>query len=166
MRRLVLILLLMLLTAVPSSAEKLCAEFGPANDMFCAINGDSGPNWFVFTGCEDIMTIEPPDTEHIIESLSASHSGRYMAILSSGEGHPVLGLYLTDKLDYGETPEVERIFNPYPGHLMFQRWEKETLFFESNYPFDLDKRHPVPAQLSANFSFAYDTQTGELIRLP
>lgn len=166
MRHLVLALLLMVLTAVASPAAKLCAEYGPADDMLCALNGDSGPNWFVFTGCEDIMTIDPPETERIVESLSASPSGRYMAILSSGEGHPVLGLFMTDKLDYGETPEINKTFNPYPGDITFLRWEEETLLFESNYPFDLDRRQPVPERLSASFSFAYNPQAGELTRLP
>ena len=158
----ILLFCIMLMTASASLADKVCVEYGPAGDMLCAVNGVDGPSWYVFNGCEDILTITPPETERTIVALSASKSGRYVAVYSVGEGHPVLTVFRTGKLDYGESPERVRIFNPYPGTISRGSWDKETLQFEAAADFDAG-RYQAAGNL---IRYRFNADTGKLSRLP
>ena len=143
------------------ASERICVEIGPANDLFCALNSDNGPNWMVMTGCEDILTIAPPETEKTIISLSASATGRYIAILSASEGHPVLGVYNAANLDAAETPEQIKTFNPYPGVIGQHQWQEEQLLFTSDAPFSSE------TELAADQrSYRYNPKSGEFYRQP
>ena len=161
-KHLVLFSILSLLLPASASADKVCVTYGPADDMLCAVNGDNGPSWYVFTGCEDILTIDPPETERTVAALSASVSGRYIAIFSAGEGHPMLAVFRSDRLDYGEAPELVRRFNPYPGTISEGVWDKETLQFESDADFAAGS-YQTADQL---IRYRFNADTGQLSRSP
>jgi hypothetical protein len=144
-----------------AASERVCVEIGPAKDLFCAVNGDNGPNWMVMTGCEDILTIAPPETGRTILSLSASASGRYIAILSANEGHPVLGVYNAANLDAAETPVKIKDFNPYPGVIGQHQWEDEQLLFTSDATFSSGTELATEQR-----PYRYNPKSGEIYRKP
>lgn len=157
MKRILVSALLVLLAFSPVAAEKLCTEVGPAGDMLCVVNSENGPNWYVFTGCEDVLTIDAPDTEKQVDILLATVSGRYLAIVSSGDDGAVLGVYSTSKLDFGEAPELEKSIEPAPETSGDLRWVREILLFEVNLPEGADAQQA---------QYRYDPGEDQLTRLP
>lgn len=161
MKTLAVIATVVLFVSSAAASERVCVEVGPVKDLFCALNSASGSNWMVMTGCEDILTIAPPETERTIISLSASASGRYIAILSASEGHPVLGVYNAANLDAAETPEKIKDFNPYPGMIGQHQWEGELLQFTSDSTFSSEAELATEQR-----SYRYNPINGELNRQP
>ncbi len=153
-----ILLSIMLLLATSALADKLCAEYGPAGDMLCVVSSSGRLSWYVFTGCEDILTIDPPETELTVTSISASASGRYLAILSSAEGHPVLGIFKADTLDYGEKPEMVRSINPYPGTVANVRWDQDAVLFEADVDVNAGRQETREELLQ----YRYDPATDDL----
>lgn len=75
--------------------------------------------------------IEPATAMWQIAEMQAQASGPYLAIVSVGEGHPILEVFLLADIEHGQAQPIYE-FNPYPGWLTVRGWEKEQLIIESN----------------------------------
>lgn len=67
-----------------------------------------------------------------VADIVASPSGHYLAVISVGEGHPILEVVDAVKLKEQQEYHVIREINPYPGTMTIFKWEGETLIVESD----------------------------------
>ncbi len=71
--------------------------------------------------------------------LLSSPDGKYLAVLSVGEGHPILEVVNLEKLRTEYVYQVLHEINPYPGVINIDHWEGSTLILESDIPLHLKK---------------------------
>jgi hypothetical protein len=74
-----------------------------------------------------------------VHQLMRSPNGKYLAVLSVGEGHPMVDVVdlpkLLDKGEYG----VLQVLDPYPGYIGIDRWYNSQLVVDSTVPLHLRK---------------------------
>jgi hypothetical protein len=138
--------------------------------VLCVINTQNdGPQWFVFNadawgqnerlGSFDAALM-------LITEIKASADGQYLAVLSVGEGHPMLEVIDLPKLLQSKSYSVLQTIDPYPGVVAFQSWNGSQLQIDSDV--FLTRRDPktgrVPDEmtLSTQETFALNVLTGEI----
>ena len=68
-----------------------------------------------------------PAAMNAIHQLSASPDGRFLAVLSAGEGHPVLEISPLAPLLQGHDLAPRITLNPYPQGITVRGWERDGL---------------------------------------
>jgi hypothetical protein len=145
-------------------------ELREANATLCVINtSNEGPHWFL------LNSIQPGLNERIgsisaalglITDIKASSDGKYLAVLSVGEGHPLLEVIDLPQLLGKKTYTVLHKIDPYPGVVEIQSWQGLQLHFESDMLLmHRDKtsgRVPPDLALSSQEIFALNALTGEI----
>lgn len=136
--RLLLALLPALLAgaAAVQAAERSCVSLGGEQSVCAEADRDRVTWWSVAAGRAD-LSIGIIEDIHGLPLLQADHSGRYLAVVSAEEGHPLLALYdLQAWLAQGQPPEALYQFDPYPGELHLTGWQADdpVLTFESSAP--------------------------------
>ncbi len=67
-----------------------------------------------------------------LSQIEASPDGRYLAVVSVGEGHPILEVMdIPALVDNHKTKNLIEM-NPYPGYLAIHRWRGKNLVVESD----------------------------------
>ncbi len=81
-----------------------------------------------------------------VDTLLPSPDGRFLAVLSHGEGHPWLEVVdLHRLLDRGRYAVLREV-NPYPGTIVVEHWLADALVVRSDMPLDqADAEHPLRA---------------------
>lgn len=67
-----------------------------------------------------------------VHDIKASPDGRYLAVLSVGEGHPVLEVVDLPLFLKQRKYKVLRTINAYPGAVGINRWDKDRLIIDSD----------------------------------
>ncbi|MDX1909717.1 MAG: hypothetical protein SF053_21955 [Bacteroidia bacterium] len=112
-------------------------------------------------------------SEYVAEAI-LSPDGDWLAVISVGEGHPILDVYAVHRLvEAIETDDPElgpvRSVNPYPGVLADLRWTDEgVLMFSANVNFDCEEDRelgwPCLTPDDAPIVWQYDPATDRLYR--
>lgn len=67
-----------------------------------------------------------------IFQMTVSPDEKYLAILSAGEGHPVVEILDLQKLLKNKEYKKLAELNPYPGYISIKKWQKNKLIIESD----------------------------------
>lgn len=102
-----------------------------------------------------------------VESISVSPTNRKLAVISVGEGHPVLEVVSVPQLSEGGKYDVELFINPYPGGIWIEGWDGDNLILGTDVPL------PINAHLSLEKypetgdyrTYSLNTDTGDLTLL-
>lgn len=95
------------------------------------------PTWYLLRG-DTRQKVFLNTQGFSISSLNFSPSGKQLAVLTTGEGHPLLDVY-----DSSQILEKNDIYNlnswdPYPGWISVSGWDGETLLLEADVPLHKD----------------------------
>lgn len=142
-----------------------------ADSALCVINtSNEGPQWFVLSSDnwnlnERIGSIS--GTLPLISDIKASPDGNSLAVISVGEGHPVLEVIDLALLLQEKKYHVLQKIDPYPGTIEIRSWEDSVrLHIASDMPLTrIDKtsgRVPPDLAFSWQETFALDILTGEI----
>ncbi len=93
---------------------------------------NAGPQWFLLKGegNQHIGSISPGF--NIITNLKSSENGQYLAVMSIGEGHPVIDVIDANQLLLKKTYQVVQHLDPYPGTILLDAWNGMTLLVKSD----------------------------------
>lgn len=138
------------------------------DETLCVINTDyeNGAYWFIIKGLYGNREIGNNLSQLAeVHQLLLSPDGKYLAVLSVGEGHPVIEVIdlqkLRDKYEY----TTLHVLDPYPGTMTIDRWEGSKLIIDSNVPLNLRKengRVDPDLLLPENKKFALNVLTGAI----
>ena len=138
--------------------------------ILCVINtSNEGPQWFLLNSVlrgenERIASISA--ASELISDIKAAPDGEYLAVLSVGEGHPVLEVIDLPKLLEEKTYTVLHKLDPYPGVIEIHSWDGVRLQVSSDmlltYRDKTDGRVPEDLRLSWQETFALNVLTGEI----
>jgi len=102
----------------------------------------------------------------LISDIKAAPDGKYAAVLSVGEGHPILEVIDLPKLLQEKTYTVLHKIDPYPGVIEIRSWNGVRLQVSSDmlltYRDKTDGRVPEDLRLSWQETFALDVLTGDI----
>jgi hypothetical protein len=140
------------------------------NEILCVINtSNEGSQWFLLNSDgrrmnERIGSISA--ALELITDIKAAPDGKYAAILSVGEGHPILEVIDLSKLLQEKTYTVLHKIDPYPGVIEIHSWDGARLQVSSDmlltYRDKTDGRVPEDFRLSWQETFALNVLTGEI----
>jgi hypothetical protein len=129
-----------------SSEEALCEPIpGPAADCLCvaSVEGEEAV-WSLCSRDGRSHSLAAPQTSLLrVAEVRVSPSGRYVAIVSVGEGHPILDVVDLYAVLGGRGPEPLVSINPYPGTINVTGWDGEHLVVESDSPLDRPKEGEI-----------------------
>lgn len=143
----------------------ICA---PLNDAtLCAINlTEEDAQWFLL-GPENRSRIGAFSAAmRLIFDINVSADEKYAAVLSVGEGHPILEMIDFPAFLQKKTYRVLQMIDPYPGTIAVRKWDGNTLHVECDMLLThLDKktnRVPFEFMLYSMETFAIDMTTGKI----
>jgi len=164
--------LLLLLFLVPASWEAqaqpadmpfgaqygiLIEPLGNGDSGLCAVNSADGAQWFWLNAPHSGMN-EPLGTIEaaffLVDSIKASPDGRYLAVMSVGEGHPIIEVVDLPQLLRQRQYTVLHSINPYPGVAYLEVWQGAELHITSDML--LTHQDPVTGDVPENFMLAGD----------
>jgi len=121
--------------------------------------------WFLFQN-DELWKVSGMNTEFIMSSFTFSPSGRFVAVSSLGEGHPLLQIYAAEHLLDQATVVPLAGWNGYPGWVSDKGWQGENLLLESNVPLDQDYEQGVDYPEEPVYQFRWNSDQLQLERLP
>lgn len=125
-----------------------------------------GVRWFLREGDRERPVPPPPVTLFPMATLP-SPDGRYLAVLSVGEGHPVLDILDIHRVVAGTHGDRSlRFVDPYPGMIELVGWERGRLKVKSDRPLagglDASGRAPGMETAASASDYWIDVATGEI----
>jgi len=127
---------------------------------------NAGPQWFLLKGDgnQHIGSISPGF--NIIANLKSSENGQYLAVLSVGEGHPVIDVIDANQLLSKKTYQIVQHLDPYPGTILLDAWKGMILQVKSDMLLtERDQktgRVPSDMNLSWQETFSLNVVTGQI----
>jgi hypothetical protein len=113
-----------------------------------------------------------------IVQLEASPDGQYLAVLSVGEGHPLIHIFETREIvkhfesyqtiDKNKDSYLAAYYslNPYPGSVDIVKWNKKELFIKSdmllNLPYLNSSQHYMSLEANTFLNFALDMKSKKI----
>ncbi len=140
----------------------------PSSDAtLCVINlRDAEPQWFLLNSTGNTPLGALSAAFGYVNTIKASPDGRYLAVISVGEGHPMLEIIELSKLIQQRAYLVVQHIDPYPGVISLEAWEGLQVHVRSNMLLTrLDKstgRVPDSMVLGWEETFALSVLTGEI----
>ena len=153
--------------AVCGSFERAVVEEVGEDRAICVLNSDEaeGARWLL-VGAEGERTelgVGLSDL-HVVDSLESSSDRDYLAVISVGEGHPILEVVDLRRLLAEKAFETLWEVNPWPGFVAILGWRDGTLRLQSDMPlfFPPDESRLIPSQLllPKPEEFSLDPATG------
>jgi len=119
--------------ATDPAVDSACRPLPGSNQRLC-VNSVPGekPQWSLVPG----SSLQIPMSGNRLYDFSISPSGRWLALITADEGHPVF-----DLIDMGAHPGNGKIrkktsIDPYPGSLWFGEWDGDRLALGSSVPLE------------------------------
>jgi hypothetical protein len=142
-----------------------------SQDVLLAIDTENeGTNWYIVDPCGPVLVLpSPPLSMGHVRGISASPDGKLLAVISAGEGHPMLDvLDLPSFLDGDSKKAPLLTIDPFPGVIMISipTWDGGSLRVWSDRPINrISKetgRVPPWLELEHLEEFRIDIGTGEI----
>jgi hypothetical protein len=137
-------------------------------ELLCVINteDENGAHWFILKDMGRSREIGSNlSCLHQVHQILPSLDHRYLAVLSVGEGHPMVEVIELEKLRLQSKYVVLQEIDPYPGIVSIDRWEGSYLIVYSNVPLTQrkeDGRVDPDLILPKDEAFSLDVATGEI----
>ncbi|EIJ41488.1 hypothetical protein BegalDRAFT_0570 [Beggiatoa alba B18LD] len=116
-------------TVPPALTSLSCQSFMDEENcqQLCVIRTEQESHWFLFSPQAYTRTLTVPASFYGVSDFKISPTGEWLAVASSGEGHPAIDVFLLAPLLVepieGQTVEARYSINPYPGSIDLERWE-------------------------------------------
>ena len=135
-------------------------------ELLCVINteDEKGACWFILKPMGHNREIGSNlSALHEVNQILVSPDSNRLAVLSVGEGHPVIeAIDLQKLINQGKYVVLHKI-DPYPGAVWIDRWDGRHLIVYSNVPLTLrkeDGRVDANLMLPEDEKFSLDPETG------
>ncbi len=159
---------------IPEDAVTVHLNKDPSIRIMVKSDDYKNKTWYrIFkNGSVEVIKNIPDVSLYDISQIKISPQDKYMAVLSAGEGHPLVDIFETKKIllqqDGLEGAVISPILtvNPYPGGIWINRWETDTLLLvDSDMPLDQkEKMHLLQEPESETHTFSWNILTGEIKR--
>lgn len=149
--------------------DVITAKVGEQSELLVINLADRSSHWYVVGGVGGNRMLGTDFAGfHFLAELAASSDYQYLAVVSVGEGHPLLEIIdLPLWLEQG-VYQVLHALNPYPGDFELQGWQGHTLHFAStgelDYPLSPVAGTTEPLQQPVQYQF--DVTSGRLTKQP
>lgn len=137
-------------------------------DLFLLVinTENNDPQWFIMSRYHARHLKNPPETLHCVDSLKVSPGGEYCAVLSVGEGHPLVKLFSLAGILADKRGEPLFKIDPYPGSVRLVGWKGDLLYIKSDMLLthrtaEYD-RVPAALILFSDEEFTVNATTGEI----
>jgi hypothetical protein len=141
-----------------STEQNVCVQLGE-------LGGDVA--WWLDHKHKPRTTLVAPDVSFWqIITLAISADAQYLAILSVGEGHPIIDVFALRPVLVGHPTAALWSINPYPGWIELLAWQDEMLHFSSDHAWQkADNSAYVATEkaLKNPQNYLLDIRTGQLI---
>lgn len=140
-------------------------------EYLCVINSrdDNGAYWFLLrNGGENQLLGNGLSAFLQVFHLAPSPGGKYLAVSSVGEGHPIVEIVDAADLWENKKYRVLHQINPYPGSISVERWEGDNVILGANVPLQRrQNEEPVsPEEMTEEFMlFSLDVPSGVITPL-
>lgn len=104
------------------SQQQLCVLTEPTRE----------PEWFIQTAKQRNALPSPAVSMLWVSKISIDAENHYLAVVSVGEGHPILDVFSLIDVLAGKAVEPLLSVNPYPGALSLLAWRSGELWVESD----------------------------------
>lgn len=162
-RRALALLLLLLpapfAAAVEPAGDSACRPLPGSNQRLC-VNSMPGqkPQWSLVPGAQ----LRIPMSGSRLYDFTISPTGRWLALITADEGHPVF-----DLIDLGTTPGSSKIrktvsIDPYPGSLWFGEWDGDRLALGSSVPLERNASRQVENE-AFEYHYRLNASNGRLL---
>jgi len=101
---------------------------------------DGGSYWFLLKEFGNFKLGENLSSFYQVDCFLASPDGKYLAVTSVGEGHPLLEVVDLEVLRKQGKYKVLQELNPYPGVISILHWDDSQLILSSDAPLDEMKK--------------------------
>lgn len=149
--------------------DVITAKVGEQTELLVINLANRSSHWYVVGGVggNRMLGTDFAGFQFIAE-LAASSDYQYLAVVSVGEGHPLLEIIdLPLWLEQG-VYQVLHELNPYPGNFELQGWQGHTLQFAStgelDYPLSPESSNIEP--LEQPIQYLFDITSGRLTKQP
>lgn len=123
-----------LTASAPILVECLPEQAGGGRLMVVNL-GEDAAHWYLLEEGRARQLAPPPVSMLMVDSVAASRDGRFAAVISVGEGHPVLDvLDLARALDGEHGDRALATVNPYPGWIALDGWKDGAIQVRSDRP--------------------------------
>lgn len=127
-----------------------------------------GPWWFLPANETEWKSLKIANAMSHLQNVSISPNRKYLALVTRGEGHPILKVFTLEDLLAGEVIEMA-VIDPYPGDLTIAGWQNHKLHLRSIMALDdlnEDGRVREPGtMLDEPVSFFLNPETVEVSRI-
>jgi len=144
----------------------------PENDLkLCALNlSEDQAQWFILKDARLSERISvTPQSLSIVDDFQISPAQSLLAIVSVGEGHPILDVIDLKSLLEEKVVKSLLSINPYPGFINIEKWQKEQLIVVTDrlltYSTSTETGKNYPLSLSDREKFALEIATGKITPL-
>lgn len=127
---------------------------------------DQTSAWFVRRPDGTVKKLRGPNTAlALVAEVRRSPSGAWLAVVSVGEGHPILDVFDAQAVLRGEAPDPLVTVNPYPGTISIAGWSDDgALLVESDAELTLEPRDSGRTIMDDVEEFAIDLPSGAVSR--
>lgn len=96
-----------------------------------------------------------------VSEIKASPNGQYLAIISVGEGHPILDIVDLQALLINQECKTITTINPYPGTVNIEKWKNNELIITSStlLTHKIDEQYPIEFFTSNQETFLLNPET-------
>lgn len=118
-----------------------------------------------------VIQTTPKTSAYTVWQIQISPGDTYLAVLSEGEGHPVVDIFEIERI-FSRTKNPEKVLpllsiDPYPGTIWINGWQGDTLLaIKSDVPLDLLNKEAgrvlVEEPGSEIRQFLWDVSTGTI----
>lgn len=137
-------------------------------ELLCVINteDETGAHWFILKDMGRSREIGSNlSCLYQVHKVLPSPDNKHLAVLSVGEGHPLVEVIDLEKLRLQSKYVVLQEIDPYPGAVSIDRWDGSSLIVYSNVPLTQrkeDGRVDPDQILPQDEAFSLDVATGEI----
>jgi hypothetical protein len=131
----------------------------------------SEAQWYLVTDYGRVMVLEPPPLSmREVRQIAVSEDGKLLAVVSVGEGHPILEVLDLRRVLAGE-PDSSVLggVDPYPGWVCINHWREGRLRVTSDMMLTFIRaeggRVPMFLEVWPAEEFSLDPETGEILPL-
>ncbi len=119
-------------------------------------------DWLVIANKQVTHLECQPNSFIQVFEIKASPDGKFLAVMSAGEGHPSLDIVDLQTLVTKHECKTVVSINPYPSYINIEKWSGNKLIVESEMLLTHKIEDNFPVNLFSSETFAIDPRTNEI----
>lgn len=142
-----------------------CVRLSDGRNLCVRTDEEGISHWSLHrTGDVEAQDLSPATAMARVAEFQISPSGVYIAVVSVGEGHPILDVFEVAAVLAGESAEPKFSINPYPGSVSIKDWSGDTLLVNCDMPLTLaeDRRRDFELMFDDMETFSVAVPSGDV----